>query len=121
MPAKGKAAHLQRGRRDESLTVWWLRLQGYRILAATGGIPPVRWASSPVAVEVNWRASLDAAAESILQQQRRRIAQAAAVFLSGQPDAAKLQLRFDAVLLMPSRLPRHPRCLAAMTNHTGPD
>jgi putative endonuclease len=29
--------------------------------------------------------------------------------LSRQPDAAKLQLRFDAVLLTPGRLPRHVR------------
>ncbi|HLT77958.1 MAG TPA: YraN family protein [Ferrovibrio sp.] len=110
-----RAAHLLRGRRGERLAAFWLRLQGFRILARNWRHPAgevdilARRGNLLVAVEVKWRASLDAAAESILRQQRHRIANAAAVFLSRQPDAAKLRLRFDAVLLMPGRLPRHVR------------
>lgn len=103
------------GRRGESWAVWWLRLQGYRILARNWRHPAgeidilARRGGLLVAVEVKWRASQDRAAESIQAAQRRRIAQAAAVFLARQPDAAALSLRFDAVLLAPGRLPRHIR------------
>ena len=108
-----KAVHLQRGRRGEALAALWLRLRGYRILARNWRHPAgeidilARRGPLLVAVEVKWRGSLDNAAEAVLVQQRRRIAQAAAVFLSRQPDAAMLSLRFDAVLLAPGRLPRH--------------
>lgn len=112
MPA-AKALHLQRGRRGEMLAAWWLRLRGFRILACNWRHPSgevdilARRGPLLVAVEVKWRGSLEAAAEAVLQQQRHRIANAAAVFLSRQPDSAKLSLRFDAVLLAPGRLPRH--------------
>ncbi|HEX6958709.1 MAG TPA: YraN family protein [Ferrovibrio sp.] len=59
-----------------------------------------------IAVEVKWRASLSAAAEAVQMAPRRRIA-AAAAFLARQGDAARLSLRFDAVLLVPGRLPHH--------------
>jgi len=59
------------------------------------------------AVRVKCRAGLAAAAEAAQPLQRRRIAGAAAVFLSRQPDAGSLALRFDAALLVPGRFPRH--------------
>ncbi|WP_374302141.1 YraN family protein [Ferrovibrio sp.] len=103
------------GRRGESLAAWWLRLQGYRILARNWRHPAgeidilARRGRLLVAVEVKWRAEQARAAEAIQAAQRHRIAQAAAVFLARQSDAAALSLRFDAVLLAPGRLPRHIR------------
>lgn len=103
------------GLRGESLAAWWLRLRGYRILARNWRHPAgeidilARRGRLLVAVEVKWRGEQDRAAEAIQAAQRRRIAQAAAVFLARQPDAAALSLRFDAVLLAPGRLPRHIR------------
>lgn len=113
MTPADKILHLRRGRRGEALAAFWLRLRGFRILARNWRHPAgeidilARRGPLLVAVEVKWRGSLDDAAEAVLAQQRRRIAQAAAVFLSRQPDAAMLSLRFDAVLLAPGRLPRH--------------
>jgi putative endonuclease len=95
--------------------VWWLRLQGYRILARNWRHPLgeidilARRGRLVVAVEVKWRDSFAQAAEAVQPAQRRRIAQAAAVFLSQQADAAALSLRFDAMLLVPGRWPRHIR------------
>lgn len=104
-----------RGRRGERLAVWWLRLQGYRILARNWRHPLgeidilARRGRLLVAVEVKWRDSHALAAEAVRAPQRRRIAHAAAVFLGQQADAATLSLRFDAMLLAPGRWPRHIR------------
>ena len=103
----------QRGRRGEALAVLWLRLKGYRILARNWRHPAgevdilARRGRLLVAVEVKWRADLATAALAVQAQQRRRIAQAAAVFLGRLPDHASLSLRFDAMLLAPGRWPHH--------------
>lgn len=105
----------ERGRLGEARAVWWLRLQGFRILARNWRHPLgeidilARRGRLLVAVEVKWRDSLAQAAEAVQIAQRRRIAQAAAVFLGQQPDAATLSLRFDAMLLAPGRWPHHIR------------
>jgi putative endonuclease len=110
-----KAERHSRGRLGESRAVWWLRLQGYRILARNWRHPLgeidilARRGRLVVAVEVKWRDSLVQAAEAVQAAQRRRIAQAAAVFLSQQADAETLSLRFDAMLLVPGRWPHHVR------------
>ncbi|MEK9971487.1 MAG: YraN family protein [Ferrovibrio sp.] len=104
-----------RGRTGEVRAVWWLRLQGYRILARNWRHPLgeidilARRGRLLVAVEVKWRGSLAQAAEAVQADQRRRIAQAAAVFLRQQPDSETLSLRFDAMLLAPGRWPHHIR------------
>lgn len=105
----------RRGRRGEWLAAWWLRLQGFRILARNWRHPAgeidllARRGRLLVAVDVKWRGSRAAAAEAVQLQQRRRIAAAAAAFLSRQPDAAMLVRRFDAVLLAPGGWPCHVR------------
>lgn len=104
-----------RGRSGESRAVWWLRLQGFRILARNWRHPLgeidilARRGRLIVAVEVKWRDSLTQAAEAVGPAQRHRIARAAAVFLSQQAKAETLSLRFDAMLLAPGRWPRHIR------------
>ncbi|WP_370153603.1 YraN family protein [Ferrovibrio sp.] len=103
----------RRGRRGERLAALWLQLKGYRILARNWRHPLgeidilARRGRVLAVIEVKWRAGREAAAGSIGAQQRRRIARAAAVFLSRQPDAASLSLRFDAMLLAPGRWPHH--------------
>lgn len=110
-----RAERHSRGRLGETRAVWWLRLQGYRILARNWRHPLgeidilARRGRLVVAVEVKWRDSLAQAAEAVQPAQRRRIAQAAAVFLSQQADAETLSLRFDAMLLVPGRWPHHVR------------
>jgi len=103
----------RRGRWAEALARLALRLAGYRILALdrrshVGEIDIIARRGRRLAfVEVKARASLEVAAEAILQRQRRRIARAAAGFLAARPDLAGLEVRFDVVLVAPWRWPRH--------------
>ena len=102
-----------RGRRAERLAVWWLRLKGYRILAQDFRVPLgeidllVRRGALVAAVEVKARKDRAQALEAIGPRQRRRIARALAVFLQRRPDLAGCDVRFDALLIVPWRLPHH--------------
>jgi putative endonuclease len=58
-------------------------------------------------VEVKARATLDVAAESVTERQKQRIAAAAEVWLAANPVPAICDIRFDAILVAPGRLPRH--------------
>ena len=85
-----------------------------------GLVPARRW-QSPVGeidlvawrrrvlvfVEVKARARLDDAAEAVSERQRRRIAAAAQAWLAWHPEHASAEIRFDAVLVLPRRWPRH--------------
>ena len=97
----------------ESRAAAYLIAKGYRMVAR-------RWRSSVgevdivarrrqvlVFVEVKARAQLDSAAESITERQQRRIAAAAAAWLAEHPDDGSCDIRFDAMLIAPGRLPRH--------------
>jgi len=104
---------LARGRRGERLAAWWLRLQGYRIVARGFRVPVgeidlvARRGTILAIVEVKRRASLTAAGEAISPRQQRRLRHAAEAFVQRHPEVAGLQPRFDAVLLTPWRLPCH--------------
>jgi len=105
----------RRGRWAESLSIWALRLKGYRILARdyrvrVGEIDIIaRRGGVLAAVEVKARASEALAQEAVTPRQRRRILRAATHFLSGRPELQRLSLRFDVMLVLPGRLPRHLR------------
>ena len=58
-------------------------------------------------VEVKARASFDDAAWSVTDRQRTRIAAAAEAWLSHQGYHPFRDMRFDAVLVAPGRIPRH--------------
>ena len=60
-----------------------------------------------VFVEVKARSTLDAAAESLQLRQQRRIADAAAFWLSLNPHDVDSNIRFDAMLVAPGKIPRH--------------
>ena len=53
------------------------------------------------------RATLDAAAESVAERQKQRIAAAAEVWLVANPLPAIRDIRFDAILVAPGKLPQH--------------
>ena len=103
----------RRGRLAETLCRWHLRLRGWRIVAAdwrcpSGEIDIVARRRGVLAIiEVKARRDLDSAVTSLLPRQRRRIARAAAAFLSARPELAALTLRFDVMLVAPLRVPRH--------------
>lgn len=101
------------GRWAEHAVAQYLRLKGYRILARGYRAPEgeidivARRGRVLVLVEVKARPSVEAAAYAIAPRQRRRIERAALRFLSNHPRHAGCDLRFDAILVSPWRLPRH--------------
>ena len=103
----------KRGRGAETLACWYLRLHGWRILARRARVPGgevdivARRGRVLIFVEVKARSTLDAAAESLLVRQQRRIAAAASFWLSLNPHDVESEIRFDAVLVAPGKIPRH--------------
>jgi putative endonuclease len=100
------------GRLGESLCAWRLRLLGWRIVArdvrtVAGEIDMVAVRGRTLAfIEVKARTDT-AATEPLQPRQRRRIVRAAEAFLAARPDLAKLDIRFDLMLVGHVRLPRH--------------
>jgi putative endonuclease len=109
-----------RGRRSEALAALYLRLKGYRVLARRFRTPVgeivVRRGRTIVFVEVKNRPSADEAIEAVGLRARKRIARAGSYWLSSQPAAAQFDLRFDLVIILPRRWPRH---LVAVFDSTG--
>jgi putative endonuclease len=103
----------RRGHAAELLCLWHLRLRGWRILARRFRVPSgeidliARRGSVLAAIEVKARGSLAAAAESVSARQRRRVARALDHFVALQPGLARLSRRYDVMLVLPRRLPRH--------------
>jgi len=97
----------------ESRAAALLIAKGYRILARRFRTPlgeidiVARRRGVLVFVEVKARESFDSAAEAIGNRQRSRIIAAAELWLAGHPDDAMHDMRFDVVLVVPGRLPRH--------------
>ena len=87
--------------------------KGYRILARRfrtphGEIDIVARRRNLLAfVEVKARANLDDAAYAVTPRQQARIIAAAQGWLAAHPEYGEYDLRFDAVLIAPRRLPRH--------------
>ena len=105
--------HERRGHRGEWLAALALMLKGYRIVARRhrtrlGEIDLIaRRGDLVLIVEVKVRPTLAAAMEAVGRLSERRIEAAADVWLSRQPDHARLSLRFDMVAVTPRRWPVH--------------
>ena len=103
----------RRGRIAELLCRSHLRLCGWRILARDWRCPVgeidilARRGGVLAVIEVKQRRDFDTAVTAIAPRQRRRIARAAEVFLTGRPDLTDLAMRFDVMLVAAWRLPRH--------------
>ena len=108
-----KVAAFRVGISAESRAAAWLVAHGYRILTR-------RWKSPRgeidiiaarrhllIFVEVKARATLEAAAESVMPRQRQRIAAAAEIWLGANPQPAISDMRFDVILVAPGKLPKH--------------
>jgi len=112
-PNADRVAAFGLGLSAESRAAAYLIAKGYRILARRWKSPVgeidivARRRQLLVFVEVKARASLDNAAESVLPRQRQRIAAAAEAWLASYPDPKITDMRFDAILVAPGRLPRH--------------
>lgn len=115
----------RRGRAAEWCAALWLRLGGYRILArnwrvGAGEIDLVaRRGRRLVFVEVKARADQASALEAVSARQQARIRRAAEAFVAGRPDLATLEQSFDAILVLPWRLPRRvPDAWRDLPTHT---
>jgi putative endonuclease len=112
-PRPERQAAFRVGISAESRAAAFLIAKGFRILARRWRSPlgeidiVARRRRLLVFAEVKARANLDEAAESVNERQRRRIAAAAEVWLAANPDKTILDIRFDAILVAPRRIPRH--------------
>lgn len=108
-----RIAAFQTGLSAEARAAAYLMAKGYRILARRfrtpyGEIDIVARRRNLVAfVEVKARATLDDAAFAVTPRQQARIINAAQVWLVAHPEHAEFEMRFDAMLIAPKRLPRH--------------
>jgi len=110
-PERQAAFHL--GISAESRAAAFLIAKGFRILARRWRSPVgeidivARRRQLLVFAEVKARATLDEAAESVNERQRRRIAATAEVWLAANPDQTFRDIRFDAILVAPGKIPHH--------------
>jgi putative endonuclease len=97
----------------ESRAAAFLVGKGFRILARRWKCPlgeidiVARRRRLLVFVEVKARERLDDAAWSVTDRQRARIVAAAELWLAANPDQSIQDIRFDAMLVAPGRLPQH--------------
>ena len=108
-----KVAAFRVGISAESRAAAFLIAKGFRILARRFKSPAgeidivARRRSLLVFVEVKARNDLDEAAESLLPRQQRRIAAAAEAWLAVHGGDGFRDIRFDAILVAPGKMPRH--------------
>ena len=102
-----------KGRRSETFAAFWLRLKGYRILAArvrlpVGEIDLIARRGGVIAfVEVKARNTLLAGETAVSAASWKRINRAAESWMARHPALSKLDWRFDLIVMVPRRLPVH--------------
>lgn len=112
-PNPERQAAFRTGLSAESRAAALLVAKGFRILARRWRSPVgeidivARRRSLLVFVEVKARSDLDQAAESVTMRQRSRIANAAEAWLATYPDPSLTDIRLDAILVAPGKMPRH--------------
>jgi putative endonuclease len=112
-PRPERQAAFRVGISAESRAAAFLIAKGFRILARRWRSPlgeidiVARRRHLLVFAEVKARANLDEAAEAVSDRQRRRIAAAAEIWLAANPDETIRDIRFDAILVAPGKIPRH--------------
>ena len=100
------------GRRAETIAAWWLRLQGWDIVARRirthlGEVDIVARRGRTLAfVEVKARATAEQAGLALDEYRLRRVAAAAGV-LAPRLARPGEDIRIDAMFIVPWRLPRH--------------
>jgi putative endonuclease len=113
LAAPERVAAFRTGLSAETRAAAYLMAKGYRILAKRfktpyGEIDLVARKRNLIAfIEVKARARLDDAAYAVTPRQQARIIDAAQAWLMVHPEHAEFDLRFDAILIAPRRLPRH--------------
>ena len=112
-PRPERQIAFQLGISAESRAAALLIAKGFRILARRWKSPAgeidivARRRQLLVFVEVKARPDLDTAAYSVTTRQRQRIAAAAEAWLAMNGSDEFRDIRFDAILVAPGKLPRH--------------
>lgn len=97
----------------EYLAAAALTVKGYHVLARRQRTPVgeidiiARRRGLLAFVEVKRRQELTVALDAVAARQRRRITRAAEAYLATRPDLMNLQIRFDVMVVLPWRWPRH--------------
>jgi len=105
----------QRGRQGEAEAAMFLAQRGWRILAErvktkAGEIDLVACRGRLlVFVEVKARATHNAAFEAVTVPQRRRVEEAARLWVGRRPRFSGFSWRFDVIAVAPKALPKHLR------------
>jgi putative endonuclease len=105
------------GRQAERLAAWYLRLQGYVVLAERVRTPVgevdliVRRGNSLVFVEVKARRAVSAGLEALTPHALSRVRRAAHWWLAGKPALSQLEMRLDALIVRPWRVPVHLKAI----------
>ena len=113
LASPARVAAFRTGLSAETRAAAYLMAKGYRILAKRFRTPygeidlVARKRNLLVFVEVKARSSLDEAAYAVTPRQQQRIINAAQAWLMAHPEHAEFDMRFDAMLIAPKRLPRH--------------
>jgi putative endonuclease len=112
-PRPERVAAFRVGLSAESRAAAFLIAKGYRILARRFRTPVgevdivARRRKVLVFVEVKARNRLDDAAEAVTDRSKLRIVAAAEAWLAQHPEDVTSEMRFDAVLVAPGKMPRH--------------
>src|SRR4051794_36008760 len=112
-PSPERQVAFRTGISAESRAAAFLIAKGFRILARRWKSPVgeldivARRRRLLVFVEVKARPDFDDAAWSVTERQRRRIIAAAEAWLARHTDGRIRDIRFDAMLVAPGRIPRH--------------
>ena len=101
------------GHQAEWLAAMALRAKGYRILAQRYRTPVgeidivARRGGTVVIVEVKQRGDLAEGLDAVRPRQLQRIARAAEAYVATHRELASLEIRFDVMVVLPWRWPRH--------------
>jgi putative endonuclease len=112
-PRPERVAAFKLGVSEESRAAMLLIAKAYRILARRWKTPfgeidiVARRRRTLVFVEVKARATDDEAMEAVTERSRRRIINAAELWLAHHPEDGKGDVRFDVIVMTPSKLPQH--------------
>jgi putative endonuclease len=97
----------------ESRAALLLMAKAYRIVARRWKTPfgeidiVARRRNELVFVEVKARENFDDAAEAVTERSKQRIVSAAELWLAHRPADGQCAIRFDVILVVPGKLPRH--------------
>jgi putative endonuclease len=112
-PRPERVAAFRTGLSAESRAAALLIAKGFRILSRRWRCPVgeidivARRRSLLIFVEVKARERDDVAAEAFTPRQQRRIVAAAEAWLAAHQPEGIVDMRFDAMLVSPGRMPRH--------------